>query len=261
MAINNKMKDLKVELLAKAVAYVNAYNARQESKSELQARKTAVAISLDEYNVELAKETFKRWNIEGDPVRTAIRLRVVPHALWIIYKTDDNDVMTFTVKDGVDYPVDLVLLESVVGADKFAAADWLDAAEKLWAIWAVRLNKRIGDNPNYQPNIRAIAKEFHFPEGVNPNSAEGVIIATQYVFDKILMIPDEDGNNLIACVREEDEDGQVYSRATEVIRQSLTGKGARARLKCYGPATMVTLVADAMHEIMTGGDFGLDFVD
>lgn len=260
--MNKRLEEMRTAMIAAATTYAAAYN-KHESKATLKTLKSAAKLALDNYNIELAKETYKQWNAEGNPVKTAIRCRVVPHAQKCNFKVTDDDIMTVNFSENTAYDVDLPLLQSVIGAEKFANKNWLAMSEKLAWLIAARFNEKLGDNPAFKYEVTDAAKAFQFPDGVNPYTDDGIIVALQSIFDAILFIPDETGKrNRIHIERKELADGTVYSQATEVIYNSFTCKGnSRGHLAVCGTGRMHALIADAMHVILTNGDFGLDILE
>lgn len=263
MALNKKMEELRKTLEAKINAYVTGYNAHDKKKKELDPLAKAVKVATDEYNENLATETYKRWNAEGTPVMTAIRLRTVPHALKVRFKVDDEDTMVAVVEEDDKYDVSLPKLQAVIGADKFSYPNWLEVSNDLATLIAAKFEEHIEENPGFSLKMDKVKATFGFPEGMDPRSDEGFIHALQTTIDKILYLPNEDGSgNLIHIEAKTDSNGHIFSKASDVILNSFTGKGSkRSSMFVNGTGRMSGLVADAMHTILTGGEFGLEHRD
>jgi len=258
--VTTKLEKLRKDMRDTATAYAAAYN-RRESKRNLKPLREAANAALQEYNLELAAETFRRWDKEGEPVKTAIRERYVPHAQKCSFKTNDDDVMTVVFSD-TDYKVNLPMLCKIVGIEKFASPNWFEKVERLAWLLAGSLNKELGDNPMFDYEISEATKAFNFPEEINPHSDEGTLAALQQVFDSILFIPDEKGDNIIQVKSKTLDNNHVSAKEWASIKNSMTYKGKRPGEVVIGNTGLMTeLVADAMHVISTLGDFKLCTAD
>lgn len=84
----SKMMDNVLELAGK---YVIACN-NGDSQKNRKALKKAAQAAMEQYNDELANETYRAWAEAGEPVLTALREYYIPGAKRLSFKvTDDND--------------------------------------------------------------------------------------------------------------------------------------------------------------------------
>lgn len=245
------------EAMAKATVYAQAYNAGGKKKSELQALKKAAMGAMDTYNKTLEKSTYRRWNAEGDPVKTAIRSLTMPGKRFQ-FKTDDDNHMNVVIKDA-DIRVNLPMMQAVLGKDIFADAKWFNKAEKLAYLVAGRLNEHISNSVMFSYGIADASKEFDFPDYIDPMSDDGIVYALQVVFDSILYIdnPDEPFTNLIHTTLKQDSDGRYYAKEWTVIRERMTKDGGTNTVAICNTGRFTDLVVEAMHGIMNDGDFSL----
>lgn len=248
MIRNEVLNRLRSNVDEKVTTYVLAYNGHQTKKKVLNELKKAAANAVDAYNDELAKATYKEWDVMGDAVKTALRERVVRQCLSVTYKVDeDSDVMAASF-NSVAIKVKLTVLAETIGKDKFASADWFTKVQRLAWIIAGALNRKLGENPHFCYEVDEATKQFRFPDDIDPHTEEGCITALQQVFDSILFIPDKDGKNVIGA----------NEKAWTCIRESLTKQGsAIGSVAISGTGKMTELVADAMHTVITNGDFTL----
>jgi hypothetical protein len=252
------VKTLLDKATSRAVNYAKAYNEHKTKKSELKAMRKLAVEALDDYNLELSKATYKQWAKEGDPVKTAIRSRVIPGALRFQFKTDDDDYMTIVTRDKV-YDVNLPMMQATIGADVFADPCWFNKAEKLAFLVATRLNRFTGNDVNFRYAIKEASKEFDFPAEINPLSDDGVVHALQCVFDSILYIdnPDNPGSNLIHTTLEQDSDGTYYAKEWQVIRESMTRDNGVNSVAICNTSKFTGYILNAMHGVLTNGAFGI----
>lgn len=247
------------DAMSKGSAYAKAYNEGGKKKSELSALKKAAMSAMDTYNSVLAKETYKRWNAEGDPVKTAIRSWIIPNSKKFQFKTDDDNYMTVVVKDA-ECRVNLPMMQVVLGKQIFAKPDWFNKAEKLACIISARLNEHVNNSANWVYDMADEAsKEFSFPDHINPLTDDGVVYAMQEVFDSILWIdnPDNPGTNLIHATLRQDSDGNYYAREWTVIRERMTKDGGKNTISVCNTGRFTDLIVEAMNGILTNGDFGI----
>lgn len=246
------------DALAKATSYAKAYNEGGKKKSELSALKKSAMAAMDTYNSVLAKDTYRRWNAEGDPVKTAIRSWTIPNSKKFQFKTDDDNYMTVVVKDA-ECRVNLPMMQVVLGKQIFAQPNWFDKAEKLAFIIATRLNEHISNSAVFKYEIAEASSEFSFPDSINPLSDDGVVYAIQEVFDSILYIdnPDNPGTNLIHTTLKMDADGNYYAKEWTVIRERMTKDGGKNTVAICNTGRFTDLIVEAMNGILTNGDFGI----
>lgn len=250
-AINNeRIQNFYDEMQNAATNYVLAYNEHNRTKKELKAMKKLATEKVDSYNQELAKETYKSWAAEGNPVEIAIRTRFVPGCLRASFKTNDDDVMTLKF-DHIEFLANLPMMMATLGAGVFADPDWFKKVEKLTWLIAARINKKLCDSAAFVYKIEDASKEFEFPEGVNPLTDDGVVHALQEIFDSILFVPDEDGQNKIHTTMKTDTDGSVYSPEWECIRESMTKAGYINEVLICNTGKMTEFIANAMYGIYT----------
>lgn len=246
---------LKKEMEEKVSAYVCGYNGHNLKKDELNALKKSAKAGVDAFNQALEKETYRRWAIEGDPVKTAIRLRLIPGCQRVSYKVDDADVMSASYKDAA-YKANLPMMHAVLGHEVFADKTWFTKLEKLAYIIANRVNAEMGNKASFSYAISDAAKEFSFPEGSNPACIDNMANALQSVFDSILFIDDGAGANIIKAGIIADLDGNKSCPAWTYIRECMTAEGEKdGQVLIRNTGKMSDLVAGAMHIALTNGDF------
>lgn len=255
-------------LMEVASNYAKAYN-NKEKKSTLKALKKMANEACNTYNLELSKATYRQWAKEGDAVKTAIRSLYVPNAQRLSFKTDDDDYMTVVLSD-TQYEVNLPQMQATLGAGVFADSDWFNKCEKLAFIVANALNEHLNDSAMFNFNIAEASKEFSFPKGIDPLSDEGVVHALQCVFDSILFIPENGGENgkskskkknagenLIKTRVKEDKRGVKYSVEWQYIRESMTQNGGVGVVTVCNTGKFTSYILHAMHLILTSGNIRL----
>jgi len=258
--MTEKLNNLRQELEAASMAYVGACNSGK-IPAERKKLKEAVKAATDAYNLELEKQTYLDWAAAGDPVKTCIRERFIRGGKRVSFKEADDGTMTGTIKD-VDFKADLPMMHKVLGAGVFASPDWLPKVEKLAWIMASNLNNHLADNPAFAYAASDAAKEFSFPAEIKCDTDSAVYIALQMVIDSILFIPDEKSRkkekpNLISLTMKTDKYGATFSPQWVYIRESLTRQGNLNQVVIGNIGKMAELIADAMHGIITNGDFTL----
>lgn len=254
MTINNaKVNNFRKNMEESAAAYVRAYN-EHKPKKELKSMKSLAKAALDSYNLELSKATYQHWAEIGDPIKQALIERFVPGAQKCSFKTDDNDVMVAVFKDA-EYEINLPMMQVVLGADAFADADWFAKIEKLAWIIAGRVNVELGEKVGFEYKISDAANAFDFDGDIT--SIDGVSAALQSVFDSILFIADENGENKIKADVVTLDDGSKICKAWYYVREAMTRRGgdARGQIVVGNTGLMTSLIADAMHVILTSRDF------
>jgi len=254
--MTNYLEALNMKATKLAQEYCTKYNEGKATQKELKAAKKAANDAMAQYNLELSKEQYLTWANEGNPIELAIRSRVVPNALKFTFKADDEDVMMYGVKGDDDYAIDLLMMEVVLGAKVFHDAKWFTAMESLMYLTMNYLNERCG-NGVFNLQVEKASASFKFPKGVDPLSDEGVIIALQNVFDKILFLKGKDGKNIISATSDVDSRGRTYSREWTVIRESMTKSGGVNKVIVCNTAQFSDYIVNAMHGILTHGEFGL----
>lgn len=259
------LKELMETLEKKATEYAKAYN-EHSKKAELRVLKTAVSKAVDAYNLEVSKETYRKWAKEGDPVKTAIRTMFIPGAKSVQFKTDEDEYMTVVIRDLKTYEVNLPMMQATLGAKVFANADWFSRCEKLMFLVSNAINEHFNDSVMFKVSISDAAREFAFPAGVDPLSDDGIVHALQAVFDSILFIndPDNDGSNIIRTRLKQDKRGRYYSTEWDYIRESMTMNAGVAKIQVCNTGKFTSYILHAMHTVMTNGSFDLacdgDFV-
>lgn len=254
-----KMETMLNEVTNKAAAYAKAYNDGGKKKSELKALRKAATGELDRYNLELSRETYRQWAVEGAPVYTAIRTRVIPGAKKLQFKTDDEDYMTVIIAENTEYEVNLPMMQATIGADAFSDPKWFNKAERLAFLIATHLNEHMGNAASFQYAINKASAEFSFPEGIDPLTDDGVVYALQCVFDAILFIDDSTGTgkNLIHTTLQQDNRGEYYAKEWQVIRESMTRAAGVNKVEICNTGKFTSYILNAMHGILTNGSFGL----
>lgn len=241
----------------KASAYAKAYNDGERARV-LKPLKSAAMSAMAEYNLETAKAVYRKWNAEGDAVRTAIRNRYVPDIKRIQFKVNKDDYMTVVITDAKQ-EINLPMMEMTLGKRVFHEPNWFNKAEKLCWLYACHLNKLLGDSPNFQYLIEDASREFDFPADVTPTSVEGIVKGLQMVYDAILFIDDGNGGNLIKATTDV-WNGSEYCKAWELIKAGMTDSdGVMLLVKDTGRFT--TLVANTMHTIITNGNFHVEVAE
>lgn len=242
-----------------ATDYAAAYNANA-GKARLKALKKAATNAFDEYNLCLSRETYRAWAKEGDAVRTAIRLRFVPNAKKVAFKTNDDDYMTVVIGDNTKYPVNLPQMQATLGTDAFNDPHWFSKCEKLMYAAANIINEHLGNGSVFNMNISDAGREFNFTSEIDSLDDECVVTALQTIFDSILFIedPDNEGANLIKTRIEHDKYGNPYSVDWQYIRESMTMNTGCCDIKMCNTGKFTAFVADVMHKIITTGTFKFD---
>ena len=248
MTENKKVQNLYDESIDACAAYVKAYNDHVPGK-KLKAMKKDATEKINAYNLALSREVYKAWAKAGDVVKTAIVTRFVPGAKKAKFTVNDDDVMSFELKD-TEYYTNLPEIQRTCGADVFADAAWLNKVEKLTWLIAGRINKRIAGDPSFKYEIMEASGAFEFPEEINPLTDDGVICALQSIFDSILFVPGEDGENSIHTTTA-DDNGRPYCPQWEVIRESMTKAGWVNEVVICNTTLMTQYIANAMHGILT----------
>ena len=226
--VSTKALDVaKIAMEDAASEYAKGYNSHLK-KSELKKLKSNAKDTLDAYNLELEKYTYRIWTRdEENAVKTAIRTRFIPNAKKCKFKTDDNDYMTVQFSTDDSYKVNLPMMQVTIGAEHFANVKWFNMLEKFAYLFATKLNKDITGSDEFTYQIEDASQVFKFEKGLNPLSDEGLITAVQKIIDAILFIKGEDGENIIKLVKKEDELGRAYASACKVITESMTKQGSK----------------------------------
>ena len=258
--MTEKLNNLLHEVETAAANYVAAKN-DHKPKATCDQLKKAAASAVAAFNRELEIQTYREWLAAGDPVKTAIRERVIHGAKRVSYKEADSGAWTATIKD-TDIGVDLPMLQRVVGAAQFHDPNWSVMVENLGWIMAANLNEHIANNPAFAYAVSEAAKAFKFPEEITSDSDEAVFVALQMCIDAVLYIPDEKSRkkskpNLIAIEIKTDKWGRKFSPQWEVIKHSMTQAGGRSQVEIHNTSKLAEYIADAMHQILTNGNLGL----
>lgn len=251
-ALYNTMSD-------KATEYVAAYNSHKKKKSELSALKSAAFEAAKEYNKAFAKHTYRQWNAEGNPVKTAIRTPDIKGGKRLQFKSNDDEVMTVHIKD-LELGASLPEMQATLGADVFHDPAWHTMASTLAKFVADNISMQFGGSAIFNYPVTQAAKVFRF-EGIDLTSEEGIILALQQVFDAILFLDDGNGNNIIKANIEVDANEKKYSSAWTYIREAMTTRAGRGIIDVCHTDKFSEYVLDAMHIILTNGDFILTTAD
>lgn len=253
-------RDLLNEVVAKAMAYVEAYNEGGHKKSELKNLKDAATIKLDEYNSMVEKATYRKWATEGDPIKTAIRAGKIEGVKRLNYKTDDDNFMTVKCVDA-DIEVNLPQMQATLGAGVFHDPKWFNKLEKLIWIVAYDINERMTDNPTFEYKVQKASEAFKFPADVDPYTTEGCIEAMNQVFDAILFLDDGNGKNMIHSTPHTTRHGYIDSPEWRLIRESLTKEAGKNKISICNTGKFSNLIMRAMNGILTDGDFEFEADD
>lgn len=235
----------------KVNAYVSAYNDGAK-KSVLKGLKSVANDEIKKYNLQLSIDTYRAWQEQGDPVKTAIMTGVIAGAKKLRFRTDDDDKMTATIVDA-EYPVDLPQMYVTLGEGVFHAEDWFSKASKLCWSFVMERNKENGDSVTFQYYIDEISKEFAFPAGIDVTTYEGKIMALQMTFDAILFIEDakNPGMNLIRATGEE----------WGFIRDLMTYDAGFIKIGVKNTGAFTNLVMRAMYKAINNKKFVLEADD
>ena len=258
--MTEKLNNLLHEVETAAANYVAAKNDRKPKATCDQLKKAANA-AVAAFNREHEIQTYREWLAAGDPVKTAIRERVIHNAKRVSFKEADSGAWVASIKD-VDIDMDLPLLQRVVGADQFHDPNWSVMVENLGWIMAANLNEHIANNPAFAYAVTDAAKAFKFPEEITSDSDDAVFIALQMCIDAVLYIPDEKSRkkakpNLIAIEIKTDKWGRKFCPQWTVIRESLTQAAGRGQVEIHNTCKLAGYIADAMNQILTNGNLGL----
>lgn len=254
---NTLLKGLYNDTLTKVAAYQNGYNDR-EPKKALKALKSAMSESVKKYNLELSKAQYKEWATTGEPVKEAIRSNIIPGAIKVQNKTDDNDHLTCIIVADTSYQVSLPMMQYVLGKDIFADPNWFKMAEKTCLLVANAINTDLGGNALFTYDCEKASRDFDMPAGCDPLSERGALIALQTLMDKILFIEKVTGNGkskkVVNAIQIQDK------REWRTIRESMTRSGGVNVVEICNTSNFITLVMNAMYGIMTNGNFALNAV-
>lgn len=246
-----RLKELEVKMENSAAKYVRAYNAH-ESKKTLKSLKKAVSGDVDAYNLEVEKQTYKRWAAEGDPVKTAIRTYFIKGKTYTFKVDDETDYMT-SVQKPKEFPISLPMMQATIGVKYFSDPRWFNKLEKLVFIWVGKLYREIAnDNKEFDYNIEEASKEFNF-DGIDPRTNEGAVAALQQVMDAILYI-ERDGKNIISLNLKKNEVGEYCDADWKMIDAKMTGDGGLNIVTVCNTGKFSDLVVQQMHRILTNGD-------
>lgn len=251
----NLLDIMKKDYEDKAAAYALVYNQHKSTPKELKALKKTVNEAVNAYNNALAQDTYRKWHREGDAVKTAIRSRIIPKAISVTLKPNDNDFVVIKEKEINTYEVNLPLMQATIGAEAFADPEWYDKCQALAALIASSIRMSKENKADYI--VSDAAKAFKFPEGTNPLDTKSMIAALQIVFDSILYIdnPDNPGTNLIRVRELVDDDNVTYSEGWTTLRESMTKESGESSFSICGPAKFSNLIMRAMHTIFTSREF------
>lgn len=255
---NKRIENLYDEMQNRAIEYVKAYNDRKSTKKELKSLKKLATDKMDTYNLELSKETYKEWAENGgNAVETGIKTRFVPGCKRVRFPTNDNDVMSVEFVER-KYPVNLPQMMATLGAGAFASPDWFKLVEKFAYLMANNLNKMLADSVTFKYQIEEASQAFSI-DGVDLDAIAWRSAIIQKIFDSILFIPDESGNNTIRATICQDNYGRDVVREWEYITNAMTRDGelGKGELVVGGTGKMTEYIANAMHNNMTGEAFGL----
>lgn len=255
---NVLLESLMQDVSDKGAAYAKKYNEGGGKKTEMQALKKAASNAMDKYNSALEKETYKMWADEGNAVKTAVRTRYIPGAKRIQYKTNDDNYMTIEINSNDKYEVNLPMMQATIGRDAFADPAWFSKCGKLAYLVAEYIAERLGCGC-FEYSTSQAMRDFDFPDNIDPLSDDGVVMALQQVIDSILYIesPDNPGVNLIKTTLKKDKRDRWYSPEWQHIREAMTARTDIGKINIVNTGKFTGLVLDAMHLIMTNGDFSV----
>lgn len=250
------LETLMQDVRNRGAAYAKAYNEGGKKKAEMSALKKAAGSAMDKYNSALEKEIYKQWNEEGDAIKTAVRTRYIPGAKRIQYKTDDDNYMTVEINANEKYEVNLPQMQATIGREVFADPGWFGKCGKLAYLVAEYIAERLGCGC-FEYSTSQAMRDFDFPADLDPLSDDGVVTALQQVIDSILYIdnPGTPGENLIHTTLKKDKRGRFYSPEWQHIREAMTARTEIGKINIVNTGKFTGYVLDAMHLIMTNGDF------
>lgn len=253
---SEKLSEMFKVLESAAAAYATAMNNR-EPKKVRDGLKKAMTKAVNDYNVELANETYRAWKAQGDPVKTMVRERYIQHAKSVRVSETDTGDYAAVISDKL-MKADPYDMAEAIGDDVFAKSTWYQPMERLAFIIAANLNEHLSNSAGFAYGIREATKAFNFPPEVEAESVEAVIIALQQTIDSILFLPDPEKpeQNMIHLTLGQDRHGLPYNREWTVIRESMTRAGKDiGTVDILNTAKMAEYVIDAMHTNLTKGDF------
>lgn len=246
MANEKNLKALEEAMKAAGAKYIQAVNDRVSLKKQKEL-KTAVSNAQDDYNAAVAEDTYCNWAKEGDPIRTAARMRTY-RGKRVSFKVTDANLTYMEIKDA-DLLVNLVDMESAIGIEHFADPKWFDMTSNLAFIIASAVGSSLGcDDLTYE--VEEAAKEFKFAGDVDLKDESTCIAALQQVFDAILYIPDEEHKaNLLRA------DGPAWS----CIKYCMTRQGSGfGKVMIGNTGKMSELVLNALHIAITNGRYSAE---
>lgn len=240
----------------KGAAYAKKYNEGGGKKTEMQALKKAASNAMDKYNSTLEKETYRAWAAEGDAVKSAVRTRYIPGAKRIQYKTDDDNYMTVEINANDKYEANLPMMQATIGSEAFADPGWFNKCGKLAYLVAEYIAERLGCGC-FEYSTSQAMRDFNFPDGLDPLSDDGVVMALQQVIDSILYIdnPANPGKNIISTTLKKDKRDRWYSPEWQHIREAMTARTDIGKINIVNTGKFTGYILDAMHLIATNGDF------
>lgn len=254
---NTLLKNLLDDATNKVAAYQNGYN-NHEKKKVLKGLKSSMTEAIAKYNLELSKAQYKEWMKAGDPVKEAIRNNKIPGAIKTKNKTNDDDVMTCLIVPNDEYFASFPMMQAVLGKDIFSDPDWFKMGEKICKLVADAINSEINGATLFNYDCEEESKEFELPDGCNLMSDKGAQVMIQTLIDKILFIPKEVGTGKKAKVVNAIQ--ITGTREWRTIRESMTyGSGVNEVTIC-NTSNFFGLVRNAMHGIITNGNFKLNQV-
>lgn len=232
-----------------AAEYCQKVNEGRPEK-EQKAAKKLVSSTLESFNAEHRKNQYLAWdNAPEGAVKSAIYQRFVPQCKRVSYKSENGGPLTPEFSD-VMQKADLPEMAVALGMDRFAKTDWFVKLQKLAFLHATKLSRRINGDANFEYMCSDAAKEFKFTDDKTFSDAN-FFQALQTVFDAILMVPDESGNNTIKIHLEEDDNGVPFCKEWAVITESITHQGNKPGSVNIGSTSkMSELVADCMYVLV-----------
>lgn len=246
-----RLKRLWKEFTEACKAYCISANAGASEKV-LRAKTQVVGAALDDYNTEVEHEWYRIWDKTAEGVvYHAIVDRDVPDIVTVRFSIGDDGYYGPSYSTKV-IRARLTEIAHVFGNEKFADPEWFKFVEGLAYIHATKLNRTLvkGD-ADFAYKVSDAAKLFCVTDKVY--SSRNFFGMLQKVFDVII------GEGVVAVETEEDDDGVPFCRAWTSITNNITheDKKVKGGTIIGSTAKFSQLVADVMHVLMTGGNFGL----
>lgn len=249
------------EMISSANKYAQALNDGETDPEVIKVYRKDLNNAVAAYNLELAHYWYRKWNEESNAVLQAITVRFVPDAVTVKVVKDEESGFYFAEENAdAEVKISLPDIQHTLGKGVFARADWQDACNRLAYLYASRVNRRLKDEEGFKYKISEAARKFKFSEEYGSvYSSKFFVHALQDVFNFILTIPDDNGENKIRVLIETDDDGIPYSPAWDYATNCFTKQGKEVGKVILGnPYKMAELIMDAMYLSVTDGKYSTE---